>query len=137
MEHTTGNAYTKPQEQLLNSVYITDANSLTKAYPDAINVRKKGAFNKEVLKNMENQYIGQYGKQPNYLELNQYIDKSTPSQLFKALKTNTSKYKYRYLDNIDYVWDNPNFNKQEWVNNFKRALKYAPVTAPVIFNKNN
>jgi hypothetical protein len=39
-------------------VYITDANHLTKTYPDAINVREKGAFNKEVLKNMENQYIG-------------------------------------------------------------------------------
>lgn len=137
MEHTTGSAYTKPQEQLLNSVYITDANSLTKAYPGAINIQEKGAFNKEVLKNMENQYIEQFGRQPNYLELNQYIDKSTPSQLFKALKTNTSKYKYRYLDNIDYVWDNPNFNKQKWINNFKRALKYAPVTVPVMFNKNN
>ena len=29
------------------------------------------------------------------------------------------------------------FNKQEWINNFKRALKYAPVTVPVMFNKNN
>ena len=133
----SGEYYTPEQAKLLNDTYLTGINPYTSAISSASNIKEKGAFNKEVLKNIETQYIKLFNKQPTYNELNQYIDNLAPNDLFKALKTNTSKYSQNYLDNIDYVWNNYGFNKKQWVESFKNSLKYVPASIPLVLNTKN
>ena len=133
----SGEYYTPEQAKLLNDTYLTGINPYTSTISSASNIKEKGAFNKEVLKNIETQYIKLFNKQPTYNELNQYIDNLAPNDLFKALKTNTSKYSQNYLDNIDYVWNNYGFNKKQWVESFKNSLKYVPASIPLVLNTKN
>lgn len=137
VKKVAGEYYTPEQAKLLNDTYLTGINPYTSAISSASNIKEKGAFNKEVLKNIETQYIKLFNKQPTYNELNQYIDNLAPNDLFKALKTNTSKYSQNYLDNIDYVWNNYGFNKKQWVESFKNSLKYVPASIPLALNTKN
>ena len=127
------NSFNRKQPNLTNNNMNTVKNYNTR---QAVIIDKKDNPNIVTYKTLA-PYKEISNKQPTYNELNQYIDNLAPNDLFKALKTNTSKYSQNYLDNIDYVWNNYGFNKKQWVESFKNSLKYVPASIPLVLNTKN
>ena len=131
LEKVYGKAYTDAQEKLLNEVYPTDV--IPSQIQSSSKIKEKGAVNKEILANIELDLKKQLGKEPSYQELNSYIDQLSSKDLQKYYTKNVSEYAKDYDSNLDWIWYNSAFNRKNWENNFKKALKYSPIIAlPII-----